>query len=38
VRASKRDGGILNAVFCDVFEMRSGKIKKLISYLMVLPD
>ena len=34
VRAAKRDGGILNAVFCDVFEMRDAKIKRLVSYLM----
>lgn len=33
VQADKRDGGVLNVVFCDVFEMRSGKIKKLTSYL-----
>jgi ketosteroid isomerase-like protein len=34
VRAAKRDGGILNAVFCDVFEMHDTKIKRLVSYLM----
>jgi ketosteroid isomerase-like protein len=34
VRAQKRDGGVLNAVFCDAFEMERGKIRKLISYLM----
>src|SRR5688572_8140759 len=34
VRARKKDGPVLNLVFCDVFEMRGGKIKKLISYLM----
>jgi ketosteroid isomerase-like protein len=34
VRAAKRDGGALNAVFCDVFEMREAKIRRLISYLM----
>ena len=34
VLAKKADGGTLNAVFCDVFEMRGGKIKRLISYLM----
>lgn len=34
VRASKKDGGILNLVFCDVFEMQNGKIKRLTSYLM----
>jgi uncharacterized protein len=34
VRAQKKDGGFLNAVFCDVFEMQKGKVKKLTSYLM----
>ena len=37
VRASRRDGGTLNAVFCDVFEMRGAKIRKLTSYLMEVP-
>lgn len=34
VRAAKRDGGALNLVFCDVFEMRDAKVRRLISYLM----
>ena len=34
VRAGRTDGTILNLVFCDVFEMRDGKIRRLISYLM----
>ncbi len=34
VSCARRDGGILNAVFCDVFEMQNGKIRRLISYLM----
>jgi ketosteroid isomerase-like protein len=34
VQATKRDGGVLNLVFCDVFEMRGAKIRKLTSYLM----
>ena len=34
VRASRRDGGTLDAVFCDVFEMRDGKVARLVSYLM----
>jgi ketosteroid isomerase-like protein len=34
VRAQRSDGGILNAAFCDVFEMRDGKIRRLISYLI----
>ena len=36
VRAERSDGGVLNAVFCDVFEMEDGRIKRLISYLAVL--
>jgi ketosteroid isomerase-like protein len=34
VRAARRDGGLLNAVFCDVFVMRDAKIQHLTSYLM----
>jgi len=34
VRAARRDGGFLNAVFCDVFVMQSAKIRHLTSYLM----
>jgi uncharacterized protein len=34
VRAQRASGEVLNLVFCDVFEMQNGKIKKLISYLM----
>ena len=34
VRTKKSDGTVINLVFCDVFEMRDGKIRKLISYLM----
>jgi ketosteroid isomerase-like protein len=37
VRAAKRDGGMLDAVFCDVFLMRDAKIRHLTSYLMELP-
>ena len=36
VRSQRTDGGTLHAVFCDVFEMRGGLIRKLTSYLMVL--
>ena len=35
VQAKKKDGTILDLVFCDVFEMENGLIKKLTSYLMV---
>jgi ketosteroid isomerase-like protein len=34
VRAGRTDGTFVNLVFCDVFEMRDGKIRKLTSYLM----
>jgi hypothetical protein len=34
VRAKKNDAEYINLVFCDVFEMESGLIKKLTSYLM----
>ena len=36
VRAKKSDGGMLDAVFCDVFLMRDAKIRHLTSYLMEL--
>lgn len=34
VRSARKDGGMLNAVFCDVFIMRGSKIRHLTSYLM----
>ncbi len=34
VRAARKDGGTLHAVFCDVFVMRNAKIAHLTSYLM----
>lgn len=34
VRAKRADGGLLNGVFCDVFLMRDGKIRRLISYVV----
>ena len=34
VRAPRRDGTVLDLVFCDVFDMRDGKIRRLVSYLM----
>ena len=36
VRAAWKGGGALEAVFCDAFEMEEGKIKRLISYLVML--
>ena len=38
VRASFKDGKLLNAVFCDVFEMKDAKIRRLITYLVMLKD
>jgi ketosteroid isomerase-like protein len=34
VRTQKKTGEFLNLAFADVFEMRGGKISRLISYLM----
>lgn len=34
VHAKMKDGSKLDAVFCDVFEFREGKISKLTTYLM----
>lgn len=34
VRAGRTDGTVMSLVFCDVFEMRDGKICGLTSYLM----
>ena len=31
---NSEDGDVLDAVFCDAFEMENGKIKKLTAYLM----
>src|SRR5688572_17405326 len=36
VRAAFKNGGVLNAVFCDVFEMENTRIKRLITYLVAL--
>jgi len=33
VQARTKDGVILPLVFCDVFEMQNGKIRKLIGYI-----
>ena len=35
VKSQRRDGGTLDAVFCDVFHMKNGKIKQLTSYVLV---
>ena len=36
VRAAWKNGGVLNAVFCDVFEMEDTLIKRLVTYLVAL--
>ena len=38
VRAAWKNGGVLNAVFCDVFEMRNARIKRLVTYLVALEE
>jgi ketosteroid isomerase-like protein len=38
VRAMKSDGGLLDAVFCDVFLMREARIRRLTSYVMAIPS
>ena len=34
VQSKMKSGEMLDAVFCDLFHMERGKIKKLTSYLM----
>ena len=34
VRAERPAGGFLSAVFCDVFVMGGGKIRRLITYFV----
>jgi ketosteroid isomerase-like protein len=34
VRVARKDGGFLNAVFCDAFAVKNAKIKRLTSYLV----
>ena len=36
VRTERKAGGFLNAVFCDVFVMQHGKIRRLITYFVEL--
>jgi len=33
VRVKRKDGGLLNAVLCDVFDMKNARIKRLTTYL-----
>ncbi len=37
-RCARKGGGMLNAVFCDVFAMRGGRIRRLTSYLNEVKD
>lgn len=34
VRTQRKDGTFLNLAMCDVFELKGGKIRRLISYMM----
>ncbi len=34
VRAPRADGTFIDLVFCDLFDMREGRIRRLVSYLM----
>lgn len=34
VRVQKKEGGFFEAVFCDVFVMNGGRIRKLTTYLL----
>ena len=36
VQAAWRNGGVLNAVFCDEFEMKDALIRRLVTYLVAL--
>ena len=38
VRTERKDGTVMTLVFCDVFEMRAGKVARLTSYLMETKD
>lgn len=34
VRTQRKDGGVLNAMFCDVFVMDRNRVRRLTTYLM----
>jgi len=38
VRAMWKSGGFLEAVFCDAFEMENGRIRRLITYQVMLNE
>lgn len=38
VRVERQAGGFLHGVFCDVFEMHDGKIRRLITYFVEIKE
>jgi hypothetical protein len=34
VRTQRKDGTFLDLAFCDLFEIRASRIRRLVSYLM----
>lgn len=34
IQSNRKEGGVFNAVFCDIFLMEKGKIKQLTTYLI----
>lgn len=38
VRTQRKEGTVMRLAFCDVFELRGGKIRRLVSYLVELKD
>ena len=38
VRTQRKEGTVMRLAFCDVFELRDGKIRRLVSYLVELKD
>ena len=38
MRANPRDGGHVHLAFVDVFDLRDGLIRRLVSYLMPVPE
>jgi ketosteroid isomerase-like protein len=38
VRTQRKEGTVMRLAFCDVFELRGGKICRLVSYLVELKD
>ena len=36
VETRRTDGSVLKLMFCDVFEMRDGRVRRLVSYLVPL--